>query len=291
MKSLTLLQISDTHLSKKRAYAQKNWEATLRYIEYAKPDLVVHTGDVVLDDPDDEEDLEYGYSQLQRIPAPWKVVPGGHDLGDSPPDPWMGQYITPTRRERFLELYKDDHWSMPFGDWVFVGLNCQLFASTLQAEEEQQWAFLESELVKAGKKTISLFFHKPPCRISFSEPGDSVSFIPSASRKRFLDLVKKFPIRLMITGHRHTYITFLSHQVTVVCGPTTGLLDEEDNHPSQEGILRNGLVAYSFNQQGVTYRLVEPPGVGYIQYHNLDPKIITGSRFLPLFKYEKDKNE
>ena len=293
MDPFKVIQISDTHLSQKRAYAQHNWEATLCYLNSAKPDLVIHTGDIILDDPDDTDDFEYGYSQLQRIRFPLRILPGGHDVGDSPPEPWMGQYLTKERRDRYLHFYSSDRWSLVIGDWCFIGFNCQLFESSsdIKKEEKAQWKFIEDRLGQAKDRSIALFFHKPPCGNSLSEDGDSVSFIPSPSRKILLDLVKRHHIQLMGTGHRHRYITFQSYGASIVCAPTTGLLSEEDNHPTDDGILRNGIVEYVFNAKSVTHKFVEPPSVKFIKYDKIDTSIPLGSRFLPLFTYKAEQNE
>ena len=50
----TVLHVSDTHLSPQFAAGTEMWTAAVRYIEKSRPDLVIHTGDVVHDDPDDD---------------------------------------------------------------------------------------------------------------------------------------------------------------------------------------------------------------------------------------------
>ena len=54
-----IVQISDTHLSHRRGYAVANVSAALDWIEADRPDLVVHTGDITADDPDDEEEADF----------------------------------------------------------------------------------------------------------------------------------------------------------------------------------------------------------------------------------------
>lgn len=285
-KGKKVIQISDTHLSSKRAYALENWQATLRYIQDNQPDLVIHTGDIVLDDPDDLDDLKFGFEQLNRIPVPWKVVPGGHDVGDSPPDPWQGQYITNSRLDRYLGYYRNDKWGFEFGDWYFIGLNCQLFNSGLD-EEEEQWDFLRSQLKSAITKRIALFFHKPPCEQSFFEDTDTVSYIPQRSRKDLFSIIKDHKVSMICVGHRHTYLTFQSQGITVVAAPTTSLLDTKDELVTSDGVLVNGCVEYVFHEDAVSYRLIQPSGVKFIDYGDLDDSIPRGSRFLPLFPKEE----
>ena len=66
---LRIVQISDTHLSHRRAYAVPNVEAILDWIEADPPDLVVHTGDITADDPDDAEEAEFA-RQVLLSPRP-----------------------------------------------------------------------------------------------------------------------------------------------------------------------------------------------------------------------------
>jgi predicted phosphodiesterase len=66
------------------------WTAAVRYIEKSRPDLVIHTGDVVHDDPDSDRDHEFAAFQMRRLTTPWRIVPGNHDIGDSEPDPFRG---------------------------------------------------------------------------------------------------------------------------------------------------------------------------------------------------------
>lgn len=279
---MKLIQISDTHLSGKRAYAYKNWEAALKYIEKSKPDLVIHTGDIVLDDPDDQEDLKFGFEQLNRIPAPWKVLPGGHDVGDSPPDPWMDQYISMERLERYLEYYKEDKWAFVFDDWYFIGLNCQLFGSNL-VEEQLQWEFLKYHLGNSREKPIALFFHKPPCEQSFDEKINTVSYIPMKSRRKLFNLIIDYPVSVICVGHRHQYLSRRCDGISVIEAPTTGLISKEDKDYKSKGILTNGLIEYIFHKNGFHHKLVDPEGAERVDYGSLDESIPRGSRFLPLF--------
>lgn len=285
-KSGRVIQISDTHLSAKRAYAYENWEATLRYIDECQPDLVIHTGDIVLDDPDDLDDIQFGFDQLNRIPVPWKVVPGGHDVGDSPPDPWQGQFLTRERLDRYLQVYQSDKWGFAFGDWHFIGLNCQLFESNLD-EEEEQWDFLRDQLRSAGTKNIALFFHKPPCERSFFEDINSVSYIPRISRQQLFSIVQGTNVSLIAVGHRHTYLTYHTQGINVVAAPTTGMIHKGDDPTRYVGLMVNGCVGYHFHEHGVHYRLIQPPGTKLIDYGELDDSIPRGSRFLPLFPKEE----
>ena len=75
-----VVQISDTHLSA-RAGAPPEWAALVRWLTDDPPDLVVHSGDIVLEDPDDDADRAFAAELMAALPCPWVVIPGNHDVG------------------------------------------------------------------------------------------------------------------------------------------------------------------------------------------------------------------
>ena len=66
---IRVAQISDTHLSHRRSYAVPNVESILRAIAEDEPDFVVHTGDIVADDPDDAALLSSWDVGCRRLPV------------------------------------------------------------------------------------------------------------------------------------------------------------------------------------------------------------------------------
>lgn len=261
-----LIHISDIHLSRQRAYTYANWQAALHYIDAVRPDLVVNTGDLVLDSPEDVDDLIFAYSEMQRVPVPWMVLPGDHDIGGSPPQPslrpdvpWLERYmVTQERIDRYLEIAGYDCWAMPFGSWYLIGINTLLAESGLPAEA-QQWDYLQQQLVQAAGRPVALFMHKPPCIAALDEVGDVTTAMPDRGRRRLHQLITKYPVHLIASGHRHVYRTYHTHGITIVNAPT--LMCDADGSWATDGIYRNGLVEYTFNGNSVEFRLVEPPGM------------------------------
>jgi alkaline phosphatase D len=64
-----VILVSDTHLSASAPQAQANWDAVVRYVGAALPDLVIHLGDLSLDGAGNAGDLHYGRRQLDRLPV------------------------------------------------------------------------------------------------------------------------------------------------------------------------------------------------------------------------------
>jgi 3',5'-cyclic AMP phosphodiesterase CpdA len=118
-----MLQVSDPHLSAARDYGVANFDAAVAAANAGRPDLVVASGDLVLDDPDDRADQDFARSRFDRLTTRWRALPGNHDIGDTPPDPWMGDVVTDDRRGRWIERWGPGWWVEEAEEWVVVGLD------------------------------------------------------------------------------------------------------------------------------------------------------------------------
>ena len=96
-----IVQVSDTHISRKRAYFVDNWDVFVEEMRRQPPDLIVHAGDVSFDGADDEDDIAFARREKDRLCAPWIAIPGNHDVGKSPLAVRLGQ---PVNAERMAQL-------------------------------------------------------------------------------------------------------------------------------------------------------------------------------------------
>ena len=91
---MRIVQISDTHLSHRGGIGNRNFEELAAFInDQLRPDLVVHTGDVSILDPDSDADRAAARELLKLISAPLRVLPGNHDVGEPGDAPW-GRFAT-----------------------------------------------------------------------------------------------------------------------------------------------------------------------------------------------------
>ena len=158
-----MIVVSDTHLSPRAAEPEANWDAVLRYVTKAAPDLVIHLGDLSMDGAHDPADLEYARAQLDRLPVPWHAVPGNHDIGDNPSlSAPAGETVDAGRLQRWLDIVGPDRWSLTLNGWTMLGINAQL-AGTGLAAETAQWSWLEQRLGEPGMsgQPVALLTHKP----------------------------------------------------------------------------------------------------------------------------------
>src|SRR5262245_2388195 len=217
-----IMQFSDLHLSRRVEGTVRNWEFCLSLVARERPDLVVLTGDFVLDDPDRPDDRAFAFEQIQRLTAPWVAVPGNHDVGDSVEDPYQGQAITTARRDDFLSMYKSDRWRRDIGQWTLFGLNTMLANSNLSAEREQiEW--LKQELTSCSGPIV-LFLHKPLCVDALDEPANPAWAISPNGRRSILGAFADADLRLVASGHLHCYRHIPTPRFDMVWAPTTSIV-------------------------------------------------------------------
>lgn len=254
-----IVQISDLHLSRERAYNQPGWEACLSHIAAEQPSFVAVTGDHVLDDPDCETDHLFARSELDRIPVPWAAIPGNHDIGDLNPRPYMGQHITKGRLQRYQRVFGSDRWVRQLGRWRLLGLNAFLLGSDMPEEGEQE-RWLRAILSEDPDRPTALFLHKPLCLFSLEEESSPDVCVLPKGKHRLLIAFNGVNLRLVASGHNHHYRTALIRGIFMVWAPSTGQILRIPR--PFRATLKPGVVVYWLDDDGsVEFGLVEPNGI------------------------------
>jgi Calcineurin-like phosphoesterase len=225
--------VSDTHLSRRAPHARANWEAVLRYVEAAAPDVVIHAGDLSLDGAHEPDDLHYARQQLDRLPVAWHAVPGNHDIGDNP---WPGApgraVVAASRLDRWLDVVGADHWSLAIGGWSLLAVNAQLIGSGLPAED-RQWSWLEQRASACGGDALALILHKPVAAAHAEMAGaPPYRFVPPTGRHRLAGLFAGNQPALVISGHVHQYRLLRLDGTDHLWVPTTWAVLPDQAQPS-----------------------------------------------------------
>jgi 3',5'-cyclic AMP phosphodiesterase CpdA len=258
-----VILVSDTHLSPSAAEAQANWEAVLRYVAAAAPDVVIHLGDLTQDGAHDPGHLDFGRQQLDRLSVPWHAIPGNHDIGDNPwPGAPGGFTVDAARRQRWLDVIGADHWSLPLDGWTLLAINAQLLGSGLEAEATQ-WAWLEEQAGRrsAGRQ-IAVATHKPVtstvAEVASSPP---YRFLPSPGRDRLADLLSA---PLVISGHVHQHRLLHLDGTSHLWVPTTWAVLPDEAQPLL-GAKRCGIVSLDLATGTPPQpELIEPAGLAQL---------------------------
>lgn len=197
--------ISDIHLSRARPYFHFNWEILLECLAEEGPDLVLVSGDLSLDGPHHPDDLAFARTQLDRLPAPWRAVPGNHDVGNNIPDLRGEAVITEARIAEYRAVFGLDHWLHDVPGWRIIGLNSLLCGSGFAAEADQA-AFLADAIASAPAQ-IALIFHKPFCEEDPADAAISQSYWYPATRSLLTPHMAR--VQLMLAGHLHESRDFM----------------------------------------------------------------------------------
>lgn len=167
---------------------QKGLAAFSALLEIAKNqgvDLAVHTGDLVSHADVGHYDLALAWIARARLSIPFLVTPGNHDLKGN-------EALFP---DRIGPLQLACRWGPV--DLVIVN-------NSLGPPDESS----VEKLLAAAKGPILLFMHVPP----FDASSDT--YIPKPAYTKFLETLRKYPVRYVFCGHAHAYRRIV-HEGTV----------------------------------------------------------------------------
>lgn len=245
---MRIVQISDTHLSHRGGVGNRNFSELAAFInDQLRPDLVVHTGDVSMLDPDSGADRAAARELLGLIGAPLRVLPGNHDVGEPGDDPWGGFAVTSARVSAFTGVFGPDHWLELAGGWAVIGLNSEVLGSGLP-EEEAQWDWLEMVARQAVGRPALVFCHKSPWPPAHWSPGIALS-IPGDAAGRLLRVLEPLDVRVFGSGHLHRFEVSQhdagrNNGALTVRAPSTSFVNRTRDQLAMPGLRQLGVVEY-----------------------------------------------
>jgi 3',5'-cyclic AMP phosphodiesterase CpdA len=240
---LRIVQISDTHLSHRGGVTNRNCERLIRFInEDLRPDLVVHTGDASMLDPDSAADRDAARDLLGRISAPLRVLPGNHDVGEPGERAWGGLAVTSERVTAFTSVFGADHWVEVLGDYAVIGLNSEILSTGLP-EEHAQWDWLRTITEQVGTRPVLVFCHKPLWP-TVQEPAEVPLSVPDSARERLLRAVDGVNVKIFASGHLHRFEIGQHGQGLRVIAPSTAAVTRGRDELAGAGLRQLGLVEY-----------------------------------------------
>lgn len=248
---MKIIQISDTHISHLGGDTNDNAVRAVEFINGLSPDLVVHSGDVTILDPDEDRDRVAAKEILAGIEAPVRVLPGNHDVGEVGTHFTANRPVTSERLAAFREHFGEDRFVEFVGDWAVIGLNSEIFESDLP-EEHEQWAWLEQLPGLVEDRPALLFTHKPirAPRPELQRPAISVG---ADALPRLEELLAKLDIRAYGSGHLHHYALTEHAGAPVVSAPSTAFLARSSagSETTGPGLVQLGIVEYVVEEGAV----------------------------------------
>ncbi|MFT4305693.1 MAG: metallophosphoesterase [Microbacterium sp.] len=241
---MRIIQISDTHISHLGGSTAENAERIVEFVNALEPDLVVHTGDIVILDPDVDADRDAASAVLAGIAAPLRILPGNHDVGEPGDEPFGDRPVTSERVAAHRAHFGGDRFVAHVGDWSVVGVNSELFDSGLP-EEDEQWEWLAGVPALVAGRPVVFFSHKPVWALTPQLQSTHLAIGP-ASLPRLEELLARIDVRAFGSGHLHHYALTWRGDVPVVSAPSTafvhrGAVGSDTVGP---GLIQLGVVEY-----------------------------------------------
>jgi 3',5'-cyclic AMP phosphodiesterase CpdA len=263
MPEFRLTQISDTHLARRLPTLTDNFNRVGDYIDAARPDLVINSGDLAFDGPTSRGDLEFAKTLHEALPVPCRYLPGNHDIGDNPTavGPVPSQPATESHRQTFISVFGEDRWCFEAVGWFFVGLN-SLIMNTGLACETEQFDWLASQLSRSHGKPVALFLHKPLYLNAPDDPelvASAIRYVPMPARAHLVEMLRAVDLRLVASGHVHQRRDFTFGHLRHIWAPSAAFIIS-DARQEVIGIKETGLVEYRFQPGSFEVRHVRAPG-------------------------------
>lgn len=259
---LTIVQVSDTHLSRSHAWFVANWPVFVADMQSLAPDLIVNSGDLSFNGPDRPDDLAFAAACHCQLPAPWRAIAGNHDVGEAPVASRLGQPVNDARLEAWTRLVGPSWWveDLDRDDLRLrlIGLDSALMGSD-HAREGEQMAFLESALASRDERPVMVFTHMPPFREDPDEQIVNTHCIPPAPRRWLLDRCLAGGVVAIASGHIHRHRVQDHRGMALVTAPTTSFVNMQPHSPVDITPLRTGYLVWQFDADGLVHRVVRPP--------------------------------
>ena len=229
--SVTIAQISDTHLGEKRApHAEKNLKQAVEMINERQPDAVILSGDI----GENPAEWEKAKSILKNLKPPLFYVPGNHDVHSNDV-------------ERYREIFGRDFYAFRVKWVTFLVIDSQLLGNfdSYEAKQpmplppetedesermlswlsERDWEKkLDTDGPAAAKQIIIGVQHIPVFRDGSFPDQKSYWVINEPYRSKELRVLHELGIKDVLVGHWHNGRVFEHEGITWHVAPSTSWL-------------------------------------------------------------------
>ena len=232
-----MVQLSDTHIAAATG-VPSSLQLLIDWIAADPPDLVVHTGDIVWDDPDNATDRAFAHDVLGALRCPVAVIPGNHDVG------FFDASALDHRLQAFRSTWGADRFVVDAdGGWRLIGVDVY----TVGQADADAWLAAAIDT----PRPLAIFIHQPIT----GEPVDGWE-LPDRVGRRCAELLGGGDVRVVASGHRHCAVTRSDVGLaTHVWAPSTTLTGER----LHGGDPTPGAVEYHFEADTAwSHRFVDP---------------------------------
>lgn len=259
--TITLAQVSDTHLSGTHAWFIANWPVFLGEMAVLEPDFVVHSGDISFNGPDAPGDLAFARACLDDLACPWRAIGGNHDIGEAPGASRLSQPVNDARIAAWRDAVGPLFWSHDLdgagAGLRVIGLDTALMGSGHPAEAEQR-GFLSTALAGRGQRAALVVTHMPPFNDDPDDACITTHCIMPAERQWLLETCRDAGVAAIAAGHIHRYSVAEWGGMAIVTAPGTSFVNMPASAPAGWRRPRAGYLVWTFDGKTLSHRLVEP---------------------------------
>jgi 3',5'-cyclic AMP phosphodiesterase CpdA len=259
---LTIVQVSDTHLSRTHAWFTANWPVFVEEMRTLSPDFIVNSGDISFNGPDRPDDLAFAADCHRTLCAPWRAIAGNHDVGEAPVASRLNQPVNDARLDAWQSHVGPSWWVEDLGTAAFrlrlIGLDSALMGSGLP-QEAQQAAFLETALGTCDGRTTLVFTHMPPFGEDPDDRAISTHCLLPEPRRWLLDRCLSHRVAVLCAGHIHRYSMRDYKGLPIVTAPATSFFNKSSNPHGDIDHGRAGYLVWRLDADGLHHEVVRPP--------------------------------
>jgi 3',5'-cyclic AMP phosphodiesterase CpdA len=163
---------------------------------HLKPDLILHTGDVVYPAGEERHYDRRFFGPYRHLIKEVPIFPvlGNHDVRKGNNAAFLENFHPPLGSPRSTKRY----YSFDWGNTHFVALDSELYYSDKGSSSKEQKAFLEQDLAATRKRWKIAFLHRSPYGSSRHGGDEKV-------REDLEPLFVKHGVDLVFGGHDHVY--------------------------------------------------------------------------------------
>lgn len=258
---LEIVQVSDTHLSQSHAWFTANWPVFLDEMRARTPDLIVNSGDLSFNGPDNPEDLGFARAAHDALPAPWRAVAGNHDVGEAPAAARLNQPVNDCRLAAWRTHVGPSWWVHDLDrDGLglrLIGLDSALMGSG-HPDEAGQAAFLEMALDDRAGRPVLVFLHLPPFTTDPEDRAITTQCLMPDPRRWLLDRCRAGGVLAIAAGHIHRHSVADWGGMAVVTAPATSFVNVPDGPVSAMRPLRTGYLRWSYDGFTLSHSVIRP---------------------------------
>lgn len=234
----TFAIIADTHMRPEagdesspwivNTYANGRARWVIHQINQAKPDFVIHMGDVVHPFPTLSTfgpACEAALAAMGAFKSPYYVIPGNHDVGDKMNPMAPADLVSEFGIASYVTYFGKPHQSFDHKGVHFVLINVQVLNSGLPSEAPHN-AWLEADLASHAGRRIWLFTHYPPYVTAPDEPSNYDN-VDEPGRSWLLGLIEKYRIEAVFAGHVHNFFYQRHGEAEIYNLPATSFVRQD----------------------------------------------------------------